>query len=212
MTTLADIQRHLGVPADDKLGPVTLAAIAKALGLAQNEVQPDAFWAALKEILIHEGGYVNHPRDPGGRTNLGVTQRVWEQWTGNPSSEAEMRSLTPEMVAPLYRKNYWEAVEADKLPPGLALCVFDFAVNAGPSRAARYLQRMVGAAQDGKIGPQTLAAVTGYVQSHGEAAAIRAYQDARRGYYRSLSNFPVFGKGWMRRVDEVERAALEMAA
>lgn len=171
----------------------------------------DAFSTALKEILLHEGGYANHPRDPGGRTNLGVTQRVWEGWTGRPSTEAEMRSLTPEIVSPLYRKNYWDAVQADKLPPGLALCVFDFAVNAGPGRAARYLQRMIGVAQDGEIGPQTLAAVTGYVQSHGEAATVRAYQEARRGYYRSLSTFATFGKGWLRRVDEVEKAALDLA-
>jgi lysozyme family protein len=172
----------------------------------------DAFETALAEILHHEGGYVNHPKDPGGRTNLGVTQRVWEGWTGKAATEADMRALTPAKVAPLYRKNYWEAVGCDKLPAGLALCVFDFAVNAGPGRAGRYLQRMVGATQDGKVGPQTIAAVFGYVQSRGEVAAVRAYQDARRGYYRQLGTFKTFGRGWLRRVDEVERAALEMAS
>lgn len=212
MTTLAQIQTHLGITADGQLGPVTLAAIAKAIGLQEpTEADADAFSACLAEILVHEGGYVNHPKDPGGRTNLGVTQRTWEGWTGKASSESEMRSLTREMVAPVYRKNYWDAIEGDKLPPGLALCVFDFAVNAGPGRAARYLQRMVGAPEDGQIGPQTLAAVTGYVYTHGQAGAIKTYQDMRRSYYRQLSTFSTFGKGWLRRVDEVQRRALELA-
>jgi lysozyme family protein len=170
----------------------------------------DAFAAALTEILRHEGGYADHPKDPGGRTMLGVTQRVWEDWTGKPANEAEMRSLTREKVAPLYRKNYWDAVHGDELPGALALCVFDFAVNAGPSRAARYLQKAVGAAQDGQIGPATLAAVDAYVTNNGVAAAVREFQQARRAYYRHLGTFPTFGKGWLRRVDEVETAALRL--
>lgn len=170
----------------------------------------DAFTAALDEVLQHEGGYADHPRDPGGRTMLGVTQRVWEAWTGKPSNEAEMRSLTREKVAPLYRKNYWDAVEADKLPPPLALCVFDFGVNAGPGRAVRLLQRMVGVTQDGKVGQQTLAAVAGFVHTNTLAGTVKFYQGMRRDYYRSLSTFNTFGRGWLRRVDEVEKAALEL--
>src|SRR5690606_21716507 len=166
----------------------------------------DPFEAALTEVLVHEGGFSNHARDPGGMTNLGVTKRTWEAWTGRPATEGEMRSLTRAKVAPLYRKNYWDAVRADELPPALALVVFDFAVNAGPARAARLLQRIVGVTQDGKIGPQTLAAVKAW----GVASLVRVYQDARRDYYRSLSTFPTFGRGWLRRVDEVEQAALEL--
>ena len=70
---------------------------------------------ALAAVLKHEGGYVNHPADPGGRTNLGVTQRVWEAWTNQPADEAAMRALTPELVAPLYRERYWNAVRGDEL-------------------------------------------------------------------------------------------------
>lgn len=165
------------------------------------------FNAALDIILHHEGGYVHHKSDPGGRTNLGVTQRTWEGWVGRPSNEAEMRALTVDKVAPLYRKNYWDAVKGDDLPPALALCVFDFGVNAGPSRAIKMLQRLVGAAADGVIGPNTLAAV----KSAGDVdALVRGYQNFRRAYYKSLSTFPTFGKGWMRRVDEVEAAALAL--
>lgn len=208
MTTLADIQRRVGVTPDGRLGPATLSAISKALGMQV----PDPFTVALEEVLHHEGGYVNHPSDPGGRTNRGVTQRTWETWIGKPASEADMRALTVDDVRPLYRKRYWDEVRGDDLPGPLALCVFDFAVNAGPARAARFLQRLVGVAIDGVIGPATIAAVAGYTAKHGAASAVRAYQDARRHYYQGLSTFPTFGKGWMRRVDEVEAAALEMAA
>ena len=167
-----------------------------------------AFERALKIILRHEGGYVNHPKDPGGMTNLGVTKRTLEGWLKRPVSEAEMRALTPATVAPIYRENYWNAVKADAIPPALALCVFDFGVNAGPGRAIRLLQATVGAAQDGRIGPGTLQAVSAYVARNGERQAVEAYQEARRDYYRSLGTFKTFGKGWLRRVDETEQEAV----
>lgn len=210
MTTLADIQRRVGVTPDGLWGPNTASAIMAALN--RSMPKEDAFDVALAEVLKHEGGYVNHPSDPGGRTNRGVTQRTWEAWTGKPASEADMRGLTVADVRPLYRKRYWDQVRGDDLPGPLALCVFDFAVNAGPARAVRFLQRMVGAAQDGVMGPATIGAVRGYTGAHGVAAAVRAYQSARRDFYRSLATFPTFGKGWLRRVDEVEARALEMVA
>jgi lysozyme family protein len=171
----------------------------------------DAFPAALKELLKHEGGYVNHKADPGGRTNLGVTQRVWEAWTGKRANETVMRGLTVEKVAPLYRKHYWETVRADELPGGLALTVFDFGVNAGPGRAIKFLQQLAGVLVDGVIGPMTVAAAKKYVAKHGEAAAICAYSELRRQYYRSLRTYGTFGKGWLRRVKEVEAAAMRLA-
>lgn len=169
-----------------------------------------AFDKALKEILHHEGGYSAHPRDPGGVTMLGVTKRVWEEWIGKPATVADMRSLTPAKVAPLYRKNYWDKLKCDDLPAGLSLCVFDFGVNAGVSRAARYLQMMVNSPRDGIIGPATIKAVRSFVSLYGAAEAVRRYQQTRRDYYRQLETFPTFGRGWLRRVDEVETAALRL--
>lgn len=169
------------------------------------------FEPCLREILKHEGGFVNHPRDPGGMTNLGVTRATYEAWIGHPVSEQIMRSLTSDKVRNLYRLRYWDAVRGDNLPAGLDLCVFDFAVNAGPSRAARYLQVMVGAKPDGKIGPSTLGKVADYVKSYGADHAIARYQDARTAYYRKLKTFPTFGRGWLRRVNEVRHAAEIMA-
>lgn len=168
------------------------------------------FPAALKELLIHEGGYVNHPKDPGGRTNLGVTQRVYEDWVKHPVDEKIMRSLTVDHVRALYKANYWDAVKGDDLPIGLDLCVFDFAVNAGVRRGARYLQRLVGATPDGVVGPATIAAVRRYVRENSLADAINAYQDARVDYYKQLKTFPTFGRGWLRRVKDVREAALKM--
>lgn len=195
-----------GALADHPLNTTTVVAHQSPVRDTQ-----DAFPSALKELLKHEGGYANHPADPGGRTNLGVTQRVWEAWTGKKANEPIMRALTVEKVAPLYRKHYWETVRADELPGGLALTVFDFGVNAGPGRAIKFLQQLAGVLVDGVIGPMTVAAAKKYVAKHGEAAAICAYSELRRQYYRSLRTYGTFGKGWLRRVKEVEAAALEIA-
>jgi lysozyme family protein len=162
---------------------------------------------ALKHILKYEGGYVHHKDDPGGMTNLGVTKRVWEEWTGKPATEADMRSLTPEMVSPLYKKRYWDAVRGDDLPSGVDLCVFDCAVNAGVGRASKFLQQAVGVTADGQIGPKTMAAVT--AKSADEV--IDAFCNLREAHYKSLSTFATFGKGWMNRLGSVEAESKHMA-
>lgn len=160
----------------------------------------------LEAILHHEGGYVNHPKDPGGETNLGVTKRVYEEWGGTK----DMKDLEVEDVEPIYKKNYWDRVRAESLPSGLDLCVFDFGVNAGTGRAAKYLQTMIGTTADGGIGPNTLKALSNYVESEGVEQTIKNYQAARQEYYESLSTFETFGKGWTRRVDETTEMAIGM--
>jgi len=160
----------------------------------------------LELILHHEGGYVNHPKDPGGETNLGVTKRVYEEWGGTK----DMVDLTVEDVAPIYEKNYWGRTKCDDLPSGLDLCVFDFAVNAGPGRAAKYLQSMIGTTVDGGIGPNTLRAVGNYVEEVGLQSAIENYQESRQRYYEKLSTFETFGRGWTRRVEETTAEAIAL--
>lgn len=172
---------------------------------------PDRFPACLKIVLKHEGGYVNHPKDPGGRTNLGVTQRVWEEWIGRKATEQEMRALTADMVAPLYRQKYWQKVRGHELAPGLDLHVFDFGVNAGPARAIRYLQMMVGTQPDGQCGPATMKALSNYINQYGAAKAVARYGELREQYYRQLRTFSTFGRGWLRRNREITEAALGMA-
>jgi len=161
------------------------------------------FSEALEVILHHEGGYVNHPKDPGGETNLGVTKRVYEEFGG----EKEMKDLTKEDVEPIYKKNYWDRVKGDDLPEGLDLCIFDFAVNAGPGRAAKFIQRLVGTTVDGGIGPNTLKCIDDYVKKSSVAETIEKYQSMRQEYYEGLSTFETFGRGWTRRVDEVTQEA-----
>ena len=169
-----------------------------------------AFEQALPIILREEGGFSNDPADPGGITNLGVTKRVWEAWTHNPASESDMRSLTVSQVAPLYRAQYWNALDADSLPPAIALCVFDFGVNAGVARAARLLQSMVGVLQDGHVGPNTGAALNNWVSVHSIAEVVRQYQVARVAFYKSLPTFSHFGAGWINRCTAIETAALKI--
>ena len=158
------------------------------------------FNAALRHVLMSEGGFVSHPSDPGGETNLGVTKRVWQDWVKRELQPDEMRHLTPEQVAPLYKAKYWDAVHGDDLPAGVDLCVFDCAVNAGVSRAARFLQQAAKVTADGVIGPGTLKAV----QEGSPAALIRDFCAQRELHYKSLETFPTFGKGWMARLDRVE--------
>jgi lysozyme family protein len=160
----------------------------------------------LELILHHEGGYVNHPKDPGGETNLCVTKRVYEEWGGTK----EMVDLTVEDVEPIYEKKYWSRVKGDDLPSGLDLCVFDFAVNAGPGRAAKYLQSMIGTTVDGGIGPNTLRAVGNYVEEVGLQTAIENYQANRQRYYEKLNTFETFGRGWTRRVEETTAEAVAL--
>ena len=165
------------------------------------------FEKCLEIILHHEGGYVNHPKDPGGETNLGVTKRVYEEWGGTK----DMKDLTVEDVAPIYKKNYWDRVKGDHLPAGLDLCIFDFAVNAGPGRAAKMIQKMIGVTVDGGIDPMTLQALGLYEEEVGGVAeVILEYQKQRQAYYESLKNFDTFGRGWTRRVDETTITATEM--
>lgn len=165
----------------------------------------DRFQACLAETLHHEGLFSNHPADPGGATMKGVTQRVYDAYRergGLP--KRSVRHIEDAELGDIYRRQYWDAVRADELPTGVDLAAFDVAVNSGPARAAKILQRALGISQDGHIGAATLAAVA----RRDPETIVRDYMDARRSFLRGLSGFRHFGKGWMRRCDEIEDAAL----
>ena len=166
------------------------------------------FLDALAAVLHHEGGYVNHPSDPGGMTNLGCTKRVWEEWVGHPVDEKAMRALTPTDVAPLYKAKYWDKIKGDDLPTGVDYIVFDAAINSGPGRAAKWLQEAVGVTADGAIGPGTLAAV----RAMDAQEIVEKYQATRLAFLQGLPTWGTFGKGWGRRVAEVGAAADKMVA
>jgi lysozyme family protein len=165
------------------------------------------FRDCLDLVLKHEGGFVNHPSDPGGMTNLGVTKKVWEEWIGHPATEKDMRGLTPAIVAPMYEMRYWRTSYCEKLPRGLDLLVFSMAVNAGSGRSVKLLQDAIGVVADGVIGPRTMAKIN---EANVETL-IDKFSEARTAYYKGLKLFPVFGRGWLNRTDKERLEALDMA-
>jgi len=171
-----------------------------------------ANWDKSFDYLIDsEGGFVNDPNDPGGMTNLGITKKVWEAWIGHEVDEAAMRALTHDDVKPLYKKEYWDAVRADELPSGIDYLCFDFAVNSGVNRAIVILQQSIDVIVDGHLGPITISKVNKIYQENPENL-IEKYSDNKETFYKSLKNFPIYGKGWLNRVDLVEHRAKMMAA
>jgi len=150
------------------------------------------FEACLAHTLKFEGGYVDHPADPGGATNLGITLATLRAWRKTAVTKADVRALTKAEAAQIYRANYWNAVGADTLPFGVDLCAFDEGVNSGPARG----KARVKAAQAKYSNPLDI---------------IRAMCAGRRAFFQSLRTFKVFGKGWMSRVAQVEAAATRMA-
>lgn len=153
-------------------------------------------------VLSSEGGFVSNPSDPGGMTNLGVTQRTWEDWTGRRANEYEMRHLTPEKVEPLYKARYWDACRCDELPVGLDYLVFDFAVHAGPRRSIKTLQTA--------LGEDSYETTMDAVMNSDYDELIERFSQAKEQYYRGLPTFRTFGRGWLRRLAEVKLDATSM--
>ena len=158
-------------------------------------------------VLKNEGGYVDNSADPGGATNLGCTKATWESYVGHPVTKDDIKALTPKDVMPLYKAKYWDTVKGDDLPAGVDYAVFDFAINSGPSRAAKALQSVLNTNPDGQIGPTTLRALE---TSNPREIATKVCE-ARLAFLQSLSTYANFGKGWSRRVSEVENTAFNMA-
>jgi len=164
------------------------------------------FDKSLQLLLKHEGGFVNHERDPGGMTNLGVTKKVYEEWLGYEVDKQDMMKLTPEDVAPIYLNNYWVKANCDELPSGLDYVVFDWAVNSGVSRSSKGIQKCCGAEPDGVIGPKTLQLILGQDTNF----MIEKFKEVRQSFYEGLNHFDAFGRGWTRRNDEATEVALGM--
>ena len=169
------------------------------------------------KLLKVEGGFTDDVHDPGnargdghgnqGSTNLGVTAKVWAEYTGKPAPIEIMKKLTKDDVKEMYRELYWRKVGADELPSGVDISVADFGVNSGPGTAVMKLQRVIGASQDGSVGPQTIR------MAHDMRASdvLGGLATQREAYLRSLNNFERYGKGWLNRNQEVLKKAMEVA-
>lgn len=150
------------------------------------------FDEAFTLLLGHEGGYSDHPSDPGGKTMWGVTERVARAhgFTG------DMRALTRDEAKRIYRADYWAPVRADELPPQVRYDVFDGAVNSGVKQSVKWLQRAAGATDDGVIGPKTLAAVHALPPDR----VAKRYNGHRLRFMKDLKNWPSFSRGWAERI------------
>jgi lysozyme family protein len=166
-----------------------------------------AFLACLAFTLKHEGGYVDHPADPGGATNMGVTRATLAKWRRKPVSKADVKALTRDEAANVYRRFFWEPCGGPFLPIGVDAVVFDWAVHSGPARVVRALQKVLGLKADGIAGPSLSRAL----ETVDRIATIRALCNERRKFLARLKGFAVFSRGWSRRVDALEKMALAAA-
>ncbi|TGT42837.1 glycosyl hydrolase 108 family protein [Mesorhizobium sp. M8A.F.Ca.ET.165.01.1.1] len=164
------------------------------------------FARALALVLKSEGGWSDNPADPGGATMRGVTLANFRRYVKADATKADLRAISDDQVATVYRRFYWDAVSGAELPDGVDYATMDFGVNSGPSRAVKYLQAVVGVPQDGRIGPVTLAAVT----AKPSGVVIDALCDARLAFLKRLPTWGSFGKGWAGRVESVRRASLSL--
>jgi lysozyme family protein len=187
-------------------GPSLNLAAFRALAPAAG--WDEAFGRCVEVVLGHEGGFSDHPEDPGGATNFGITHKTLAEFRGVDSvTKEDVRNLTRDEAKEIYRARYWLPLRCNDLPPGVDLMVFDFGVNAGIGRAARTLQACAHVTADGAIGPITLAAV----RAIDPKRLIMEMAEARERFYWGLPTFDTFGRGWLRRVDETRIAALRMA-
>ena len=153
----------------------------------------------IAHVLAAEGGLVNNPKDPGGVTKFGISQRSYPA--------LDIRALSLDDAKAIYQRDYWAPIQGEALPAGLDLILLDHAVNAGPIRAVRMLQGLLGVPEDGLMGPITLDAVA----SAEPESLIASYSELRLDFYSDLPTWRHFGAGWTRRVMRARRAALALA-
>jgi len=163
---------------------------------------------ALKRLLVHEGGYTNHPSDPGGPTNFGITLADYRRHLKPDATAADVRTMTLGEAKAIYRARYWDALRCDELPAGVDYAVFDYGVNSGIGRAGKVLRRVLNLADANWA---VTDAVLAGVRAHKAGELVRAICDERLSFLQRLKTWPVFGAGWGRRVAEVRAVALAMA-
>lgn len=164
--------------------------------------------AALARLLQHEGGYTNHPDDPGGPTNFGITIADYRRYVKRDATAADVRAMPVDEAKAIYRRRYWDAQRCDELPAGVDYAVFDYGVNSGIGRSGKVLRRVL------ELPDDTSAVSDAVIEAARRAdarAVIVAVCDERLRFLKSLRTWDVFGKGWARRVSEVKAAALALA-
>lgn len=160
------------------------------------------FDRSLEKVLKLEGGFINHPKDPGGATMKGVTQAVYDTYRKSVGAGRQsVRCISDDELRAIYRGRYWNLIKGDSLPAGVGYVVFDGAVNSGPAQAVKWLQRALGLDRvDGLIGPQTLEAVAAVADHDALISKILKLRDA---FLRALKTWKTFGAGWTKRLRQV---------
>ena len=162
---------------------------------------------ALRRLLAHEGGYTNHPSDPGGPTNFGITIHDYRKYLKPNATAADIRAMKLDQAKAIYRSKYWNAQRCDDLPAGVDYSIFDYGVNSGIGRSGKVLRRVVGL-------PDNTSAVTDQVletvAKRNPQALVTAINDERLRFLKNLKTWPVFGAGWGRRVAEVRAFSLRL--
>lgn len=167
------------------------------------------FDIGLALVLEQEGGWADHPSDPGGATMAGITAKTYAAWLGRPVTRARLRAIPMGHIRAIYRAGFWQPAGGDSLPAGVDICVFDVSVNSGPARAIWFLQRALVINANKKLTGATLAAA----RQMPAATIIERICDDRLAWLRRLRRgrlWTVFGKGWRRRVENVRAASLAM--
>lgn len=164
------------------------------------------FNKCLNLVLQSEGLYVDNSKDPGGETMRGVTRNAWAGWLKRPIEDGEMAKLTVEDVTPFYKALYWDKTYCDELPVGVDYIIFDAAVNMGPGQSVKLLQEALGCFPDGVLGPNTLNAI----EDVNPISIVNNFSTEKEDFYKQLKTFPIFGKGWLNRVEQVKTRAMEM--
>lgn len=172
------------------------------------------FQVSLKEVLWHEGGWADNPKDPGGATMKGVTLTNFRRYVKPGATKDELRKITDEQLATVYRRFYWDAINGASLPDGLDFATFDYAVNSGPNQAAKSLQKVLGVVPDGRIGPASIEAA----KSIPADQAIDQLCDGRLAFMKRIRHkktkellWTTFGKGWSSRVARVRAFSKDLA-
>jgi len=173
------------------------------VGKSESEKTMSTFDACFERLIGHEGGYTDNPKDPGnstgGRVGAGQLNGTKYGIAANTYPDEDIKNITLERAKELYRRDYWSRIRADDMPVEIRYPLFDAAVNSGPVQATKWLQRAIGVAADGVIGPKTMAAVQAF-----DAGKLRSAMLAQRLLF--MTNLPAwqtFGRGWARRIADL---------
>ena len=167
------------------------------------------FETCLSLLLAHEGGYTNHPSDPGGPTNFGITIEDYRRYVKVNATAADVRRMKLDEAKIIYREKYWDSQRCDEVPVGVNYALFDYGVNSGTGRSGKVLRRMLGLPDDSRT---VTDAVIATARATDPKVLIAAICDERLRFLQALKTWPVFGAGWGRRVADVKSTALKMAA